>query len=136
MNGRRRSGADEAPRNKLYRNKADGMLAGVCAGFADYFGFDHGITRVVVVVGTLIFPTLIIVYIILALVLQPRPNESRLREDPESDLGRRVRADPHSSLGAVRHRFRELDGRLQRLEKYLTSERFRLDREFEGLKNS
>lgn len=135
MNRRRSPGHEDPPRNKLYRNRADGMLAGVCAGFADYFGFDTGITRVVVVIGALIFPTLILVYIILAFVLKPRPFQTRAHERGERDLGRRVRADPHSSLDVVRHRFRELDARLQRLEKYLTSERFRLDREFAGLKD-
>jgi phage shock protein C len=45
-----------------------------------------------------------------------------------------VRAEPHATLSSVRHRFRDLDARLQRLEKYVTSERFRLDREFAGLK--
>jgi phage shock protein C len=129
-------GYEDPPRNKLYRNRADGMLAGVCAGFADYFGFDTGVTRVVVVIGALLFPTVILVYIILAVVLKPQPYESRPREPGERDLGRRVRADPHSSLDGARHRFRALDARVQRLEKYLTSERFRLDREFAGLKDS
>jgi phage shock protein C len=124
----------EPRRSKLYRNKAEGMIAGVCAGFADYFGFDLGMTRVVVAIGAFIFPTLILVYFVLALVLKPSPG--RPIGEPEDVLGRRVRAEPHSTLNNVRHRFRDLDGRLQRLEKYVTSERFRLDREFAGLKDS
>jgi phage shock protein C len=123
----------EPRRSKLYRNKTDGMIAGVCAGFADYFGFDLGMTRVVVAIAAFIFPTLIIVYFVLALVLKPGPR--RPIGEPVDVLGRRVRAEPHSTLDSVRHRFRDLDGRLQRLEKYVTSERFRLDREFAGLKD-
>jgi phage shock protein C len=125
----------EPRRNKLYRNKRDGMIAGVCAGFADYFGFDLNMTRVVVVIAAFIFQTLILVYFVLALILKPAPAHF---EEPaperEPGLGRRVRAEPHATLGSVRHRFRDLDSRLQRLEKYVTSERFRLDREFAGLK--
>ncbi|HEY7672268.1 MAG TPA: envelope stress response membrane protein PspC [Gammaproteobacteria bacterium] len=126
----------EPRRNKLYRNKRDGMIAGVCAGFADYFGFDLGMTRVLLVIAAFtFFPMLILVYFVLALILKPAPPRF---EEPQAErepgLGRRVRAEPHATLSSVRHRFRDLDGRLQRLEKYVTSERFRLDREFAGLK--
>jgi phage shock protein C len=44
-----------------------------------------------------------------------------------------VRSNPHSSLSGVRYRFRDLDVRLQRLEKYVTSSRYKLDREFQQL---
>ena len=37
-------------------------------------------------------------------------------------------------LSSTRYRFRDLDTRLQRLEKYVTSNRFQLDREFRHLK--
>lgn len=121
--------------SKLYRNRTDGVIAGVCAGFADYFGFDLTMTRVVVVIAAFIFPMVIFLYLVLALVLKTRPEPSRRRSELGDDLERRVRAEPHSTLSSVRHRFRDLDARLQRLEKYVTSERFRLDREFAGLKD-
>ena len=137
MTRHRHYDSDEPRRSKLYRNRQDGVIAGVCAGFADYFGFDLVLTRVLVAVGAFLFPTIILVYIVLALVVKPRP--PRARRDSESDgddaLGRRVRAEPHATLSNVRHRYRELDARMQRLEKYVTSERFRLDREFAGLKD-
>jgi phage shock protein C len=38
-------------------------------------------------------------------------------------------------LSSVRYRFRDLDSRLQRLEKYVTSSRFDLDSEFRRLKD-
>jgi phage shock protein C len=135
MSRYRHDDSGEPRRNKLYRNKRDGMIAGVCAGFADYFGFDLGMTRVVLVIAAFIFPTLILVYFVLALILKkapPRLGEPQAEREP--GLGRRVRAEPHATLSSVRHRFRDLDARLQRLEKYVTSERFRLDREFAGLK--
>jgi phage shock protein C len=135
MRRHERDDSTEPRRNKLYRNKRDGMIAGVCAGFADYFGFDLGMTRVVVVIAAFIFQTLILVYFVLALVLKPAPAQfEEPQPEQEPGLGRRVRAEPHATLSSVRHRFRDLDSRLQRLEKYVTSERFRLDREFAGLK--
>jgi phage shock protein C len=122
-------------RDKLYPNSEDGLIAGVCAGLADFFGFDLTLTRVLVVIGAFLFPTLIVVYVILAILVKKRPGAPRRSTPMDEDLQRQVRAEPHATLSTVRHRFRELDLRLQRLEKYVTSKRFRLDREFEGLKD-
>jgi phage shock protein C len=134
----RRDYSDEQPprRNKLYRNSQDGMIAGVCAGVADYFGFDLTLTRVIVGVGSLFFwPTFVSAYVLLAILLEKRPPGDRVgpRTSREEELERKVRAEPHATLHTVRHRFRELDLRMQKLEKYVTSDRFKLDQEFEGL---
>ncbi|WP_428102362.1 envelope stress response membrane protein PspC [Candidatus Rariloculus sp.] len=128
-------GTTDMGRNKLYRDGERGMVAGVCAGLAGYFGFDLTVTRVVVVVGMFFFPTLIIVYFVLALLLKKGPKIVERSDEYSPDLERRVRAEPHATLSSVRHRFRDMDARLQRLEKYVTSGRFRLDREFENLKD-
>lgn len=127
--------SDGPRRDKLYRNAEDGMIAGVCAGLADFFGFDLTLTRVVVAIGAFLFPTLIVVYVILAVLVKKRPRPRAASSPRDEDLQRQVRAEPHATLSTVRHRFRELDQRLQRLEKYVTSKRFGLDREFEGLKD-
>lgn len=133
----RRNTGDGPRRNKLYRNTDDKKVAGVCSGVADYFGFDVTITRVIVLVGAVFFmPSVVIVYAILALILDEKPTElGRRRSSEDLELERRVRAEPHSTLNTVKHRFRDLDRRLQRIEKYVTSDRFTLDREFEGLKD-
>ena len=117
------------PRNKL--------VSGVCAGIADYFGFDVTITRLIVVAGLFLFlPTTLIAYVLLAILLPAKPAVDSDYRDPRSEqLQRSVRSSPHTTLDSIRHRFRELDGRLQRLEKYVTSKRFALDREFEALKD-
>ena len=74
--------------------------------------------------------------IVLALLLPTKPREyARARDDDSETLQRSVRSSPHSTLDNIRHRFREVDARLQRLEKYLTSKRFKLDREFESLRD-
>lgn len=130
------SSRDELRRDKLYRNSEDGMVAGVCAGLADFFGFDVTLTRVVVAIGMLIFQTLIIVYIILAIVVPKRPISSDRDARPRNPyMEQRIKAEPHATLRSVRHRFKDLDHRLQRLEKHVTSKRYNLEREFEGLKD-
>lgn len=127
------NGRQDNQRDKLYRNGERGLIAGVCAGLADFFGFHLTATRVLVAVGMCVFPSLIFLYILLAFLL-PRRMPSR-ESNYDERLQRQVRGEPHATLSTVRHRFRDLDRRLQRLEKYVTSGRFRLDREFEGLKD-
>jgi phage shock protein C len=62
-----------------------------------------------------------------------------LPRKPDSDVydpvRKQVRSDPHDMLSSVRYRFRDLDSRLQRLEKYVTSSRFDLDSQFRRLKD-
>lgn len=121
--------------NRLYRSRRQGMIFGVCAGLAEYFGVDATIVRVLVVLGAIVFtPMFVIAYLALGFLLpvKPEAHEAHGELDP---LQRRVRAEPHETLSSVRYRFRELDARLQRLEKYVTSQRYKLDKEFEQLRD-
>jgi phage shock protein C len=112
------------------------MIFGVCAGIAEYFGFDVSVTRVVVVIASLFsFPLLCVAYLALAFLLPRKPSSESGGEYTVDPVQRQVRADPHDMLSSVRYRFRDLDSRLQRLEKYVTSNRFALDREFRSLKD-
>jgi phage shock protein C len=57
---------------KLVRRTDDKMLAGVCAGVADYLGVDVTLVRLAAVVGTVLgFGTLVIAYLV-AWVLMPQ----------------------------------------------------------------
>lgn len=56
-------------RKKLYLNKKDKKLAGVCAGFADYFDIDVTIVRVLWVCSVLCLGFGILPYIIFWLIL-------------------------------------------------------------------
>ena len=120
--------------NRLYRNPRRGVIFGVCAGFAEYFAFDVKVTRVLTVVAAMFaFPIVCISYLVLGFML-PRKDDSG-SPDHYDPVQRHVRSDPHDMLSSVRYRFRDLDSRLQRLEKYVTSSRFTLDSEFRRLKD-
>lgn len=128
MNAERRPG----PINRLYRIPSRGKVFGVCAGFADYFGFDVTVTRVLVVLGAFFSaPLVFVAYVVLGFLLPVR--EAGDDRDALDPVLRQVRSNPHGSLSGVRYRFRDLDVRLQRLEKYVTSSRYKLDREFQQL---
>lgn len=57
---------------KLCLSRADKKLAGVCGGFAKYFGLDPTLVRIGYVALVLLGGTGILLYIICALVM---PNE-------------------------------------------------------------
>lgn len=119
--------------SRLYRDPERGILKGVCAGVAQYFGIDPIIVRGVVVIALFMFPPpTIIIYLILTFVLPRRPDG--LYETPaEERFWKDVRTEPVNTLSALRHRFRELEQRLRRMETYVTSQEFRLSREINDL---
>jgi phage shock protein C len=74
----------------------------------------------------------LVVYIVLWVLLPTKP--VRLyRDEDDRDFWRGVRVSPAATLSEVRHRFRAADAKLQRMERYVTSRDFNLDREFEEL---
>lgn len=129
-------GAHDGPyssRQRLYRDMRRGKLLGVCAGIADYFGFDVTATRIAAAFMLLFFPPFTIAsYLILGLLLPVKPAE--LYGDADNDrFWRDIRRSPTDTLSDVRHRFRAMEQRLRRMETYVTSERYDLDRQFRDL---
>ena len=119
--------------NILYRDTKNGKIAGVCAGIADYFSWDVTVVRIVTVVAAISFTVVTLaLYIAAALFLDPKPQD--LYEDPEEEeYWRRYRRSPRNTMSEARRRFRRLDKKLRKLEAYVTSRKFELDREFEKI---
>jgi phage shock protein C len=122
---------DPSP-TRFYRDQDAGKLGGVCAGLAEYFGFDLALTRVLTVVAMFFFPSLLLVYFGLWFLMPTKPRQLYSSED-DQDFWRGVRVSPAETLSQVRHRFRTADAKLQRMERYVTSRNFTLDREFQDL---
>ena len=120
-------------RRKFYRSRDHAVLGGVCAGMADYFGFNLKMTRVLAVVSLLMaMPVTLIAYYGTVFLVPAAPNGSReLDYDPE--FRKAVRSSPSQTLSDVKRRFQSLDSRMARLERYVTSSRFNLDQEFKKL---
>ena len=59
---------------KLYRNEENRMIAGVCAGFADYFGIDVNLIRVVWALISCFAGAGIAAYVIAALIIPVKPS--------------------------------------------------------------
>jgi phage shock protein C len=115
--------------HRLYRDKDNAMLAGVCAGLASYFGLNRKGLRLIVAVSTLFFfPFVVPAYIILMIILPVKPQDL-YQDEGQEKFWRGVSMAPTDVFSNLSHRFRELDLRLQKMEAYVTSREFEMDRE-------
>ena len=60
---------------KLYKNKAQGKVCGVCAGLSEYLNCDVTIIRIIALVLMLAYGSGIIIYFVSALIM---PDKSQL----------------------------------------------------------
>lgn len=124
------------PGSGRFRRLSDrGMIGGVCAGIADYFGFNLKVTRVLVAIAFLMAPPAALLAYFGTVFLVPSESGYRRAADYDPEFRQALRADPGRTIGDVRRRFKNLDARLARLERYVTSPRFNLDQEFKNLSN-
>lgn len=126
-----RETADGVRRNRLYRNRQRGLLAGVCAGIADWTGFNLTALRVAVVLLAIPWTAVIVIgYIVMALLLPAAPTDLFQDEDDER-FWRETRRAPVDGVASLNQRFRKLDQRLQKLEAWLTSREYRIRQEID-----
>jgi len=108
------------------------MFCGVCAGIADYFSVDATVVRILTAIGVFVIPGTIFAYIVLCFLVPVKPSQL-YRDESDEKFWQGVRKSPKGTFSAVKMRFREMDMKLQRMERYITSARFNLDREFRDL---
>jgi phage shock protein C len=112
---------------KFEVDRANGKIAGVCAGFANMTGMDVTIVRIglVLLTITIAFPWSLIAYGVAAFAGQPKRGASSASS----------RSTPRSvSREETRERVRNLDLRMQAIETYVTSSNSQLAREIEELR--
>ncbi|MBU1436380.1 envelope stress response membrane protein PspC [Paraglaciecola sp.] len=132
-------------KKELLRDDRNGKIAGVCAGIADYFGWELWLVRVVALASLLLgfggfLPVLYIVgWIVLEkksvaeaktgkVVVPPieKPVEVKTR------IWQRGEA-PKQALGHIQQQFDSIEFRLRNIETYVTSSKYQLHREFNRL---
>ena len=123
-----------ASRTRFYRDKRNGKLFGICAGIADYTGFDVNLVRVsflaaVFMSGGSILPF----YFIAAMVTPTKPRELERTDSEAQQFWQGVRASPARAARDISSRFRDMDRRLADIESYVTTENRSLAREIEAL---
>jgi phage shock protein C len=123
-----------ASRTRFYRDKRHGKLFGVCAGIADYTGFDVGLVRIcflaaVFMSGGSVLPF----YFIAAMVTPTKPRVLEMRDSEEKQFWQGVRASPTRAARDIRSRFKDIDRRLADIESYVTTENRSLAQEIDAL---
>jgi len=120
---------DTRDRNRLYRNKDRAWIGGICAGISDWMGVNLTALRVITIILSIPFtPVILIGYLVLWILLPKRP-VNLYQDGKEEAFWRGVRRSPTDTVSSLNRRFRDLDQRLQKMEAWLTSSEYRIDRE-------
>ncbi len=134
----------------FYRSADRAVLGGVCAGVADYFGFNLCVLRFLAIIAFVCaMPMAVIAYLAAVFLIpartgtgqerapRPRRKTRRERKFERKQARREARqqeyAAPNEAAIEVRTKCQSLDKRLAKLEKYITSSRYQLDREIRNL---
>ena len=122
---------------RLYRDADNAVLGGVCAGLARYLGFNLKVTRFLAFITFLCAMPFAIIGYLAAVFLIPS-SSSKVHDAAAYDELRKEelreeirRAKP--SVDEVRRRYKSMDERLARIEKYVTSSRYELNEKFRRL---
>jgi len=122
-------------RTKFYRDKRNGKIMGVCAGIADYTGFDVNLVRVCMVAAVFISSGSILpFYFIAGLITPDKPFELAGEDAQHQQFWQNVRRSPARTARDIRLKMKEIDRRLADIESYVTTENRSLAQEIEQLR--
>lgn len=144
-------------RGELYRIPSQGKIAGVCAGLADYFGWEAWLIRILIVSGVLFgMPWLLFLYIAAWFILDKKPanasnpimdeqvpTSSTASHGPVEDIQSepiKVKAriwqagePPKQAFHDIRRKYMAMERQLRLMERYVTSPEFTVSREINKL---
>lgn len=127
--------AQPPSRTRFYRDKRNGKFLGVCAGIADYTGFDVTLIRILFIAAVIMGSGApLLLYFITAFMTDDKPRELESRDVEERQFWQHVRTSPRRGAQDIRGRLRDIDRRLADIESYVTSENRSLAREIEQLR--
>ncbi|GAA0857727.1 envelope stress response membrane protein PspC [Aliiglaciecola litoralis] len=145
---------------QLRRNTHEGKIAGVCAGIAEYFGIETWLVRIATVAATLLLagPFVPVFYIAAWFILDKKQpdhgfapnrhanfsNKSRVKgwqnDIDEDDKKVEVKSKvwqagepPKQAFYDIKQKFVRIEARLRKVETYVTSSEFQLNREINKL---
>lgn len=122
-------------RTRFYRDKRHGKVMGVCAGIADYAGFDVSMVRIAMVAAVFLSSGSILpVYFIAGMIAPDRPRELEVSDKEDTEFWRSVRRSPTRTARDIRLRLKDIDRRLADVESYVTNDNRTLAREIEQLR--
>ena len=150
-------------RGTLYRDPSRARIAGVCAGIADYFGLELWLVRILTLTGFFLLapPFFFIGYIAGWFILEKKPGNlaskaghsqySEQKQTKQSGKGWhssnheeaekvvvkskiwQAGEPPKQAFFDIKQQFENNEDRLRKVEKYVTSSEFQLNREINNL---
>src|SRR6478672_6803478 len=124
-----------ASRTRFYRDKRNGKFMGVCAGIADYTGFDVSLVRICFLAALFMSGGGILpFYFIMGMVSPKKPQSLERVDREEKQFWQGVRASPARAARDIRSRLKDIDRRLADIESSVTTENRSLAREIEQLR--
>lgn len=143
-------------KGELYRNPSQGKIAGVCAGLAEYFGWETWLVRILVVSGVLLgMSWFIVVYIAGWFILDKKClKKGKAQAQENKDTGKTEKSEPDDfatesikvksriwqageppkqAFRDIRSKFKTLERELRQIERYVTSPEFTVSREINKL---
>ncbi len=122
-------------RTRFYLDKRQGKVMGVCAGVADYTGFDVTLVRIVFIASVLMGSGMpLLIYLIAGIVAKDKPSELRSGDPEQERFWQGVRQSPARTARDIRSRLRDIDRRLGDVEHHVLTENRSLAREIEQLR--
>lgn len=125
---------------ELYRDPINGKLTGVCAGLANYIGAEVWLVRILVISAALLGGSFLVVLAYLALTLmvekQPANYVESLKTQQEHTLKDKpwqAGQSPEQLLNTLDKDFGQLEEKVRKMEAYVTSDTFKVNREFSKL---
>ena len=123
-----------SPRTKLYRDKHNGKIMGVCSGIADYTGIDAFWVRLAVFASIFVTGSWsILAYFVAGFILNKKPPHL-YRDQSEQKYWQRVRQSPHRTAREIKANFRDIARRLAAVAAHYVSSNPRLTAEIERLR--
>lgn len=132
-------------KKELLRDDRNGKIAGVCAGIADYFGWELWLVRVVALASVLLgFGSFLPVLYFVGWVVLEKKSVAEARKGtpvvPKVDRPVEVKTRiwqrgeaPKQALNHLQQQFEHIEQRLRVMERYVTSSKYQLNREFNRL---
>lgn len=120
---------------RFFRSRQDKVIAGVCGGIAERFGWEPVLVRILTVLATLFFmgPMGPIIYIVIWMITPRAPIGYGAMSPDEDAFWRGVQDRPRATFGTIKYTFMDLDERLKNIERTVTSDEWRLRQEFRDL---
>ncbi|BDX05726.1 envelope stress response membrane protein PspC [Planctobacterium marinum] len=142
-------------KKELYRDTEKGKIAGVCAGLAEYFGWELWLVRIIFISGFLLTGSFFFMAYVIGWFVLDKKNPEHVQKNPlsvaadkskgwVSNLGDDVKVEvkskvwqagepPKQAFKDIHCHFGKLELRLHKMESYVTSSEFQLNREFNKL---